>query len=121
MANSFRPSEGSLLDRLLAKTKRHPDVFDCGVRVRAGELPGESRRWRRKDSTVDPLPGDDGTVTLFHGAANALRLRVAPGSLTDAGHRPDEYAFDAVEQTSGATVRISVSGAELHRFGIHAE
>lgn len=119
MANSFRPSEGSLWQRRFAASKqRHPGSFSCGVRVREGRIRGESGRWRYKQSWVDRLRSAGDEVTLHHGDKVVLRLRVDRESLSGGGGRPGEFTLLAVEQSTGALVQLSVQGFELHRFGI---
>jgi hypothetical protein len=117
--NSTRSSPGSWLHRRLAARARHPETFDCGVRVVAGTVGGEGPRWRYRVSAVDPLVAD-GVVTLHHGPNVALRLLVEP---VPAGHgpRPGYRQLRAVEQQSGAQVRVSVDVGELGRFGVGLE
>jgi hypothetical protein len=104
VATSFRPAEGTFGDRLFAKKARHPSMFDCWVRVRAGKLAGETRRWRYRWSAVDPVRSSDGGVILTNGQL-ALQLHVDPNSFGGSGGRIGEFTFSTVEQASQAEVR----------------
>ena len=122
MSNSYRPSEGSWLDRIFG-SRSHPDSFVCGVRILEGNLTAESTRWKYKSSGVDGFI-DDGVVTLHHGAGNDLRLRVDPEPRWDGRGpkpRPGHRALTAVEIDSGARVLLAVPPFHLFRFGIGDE
>lgn len=113
---ALRPSPGSWLSRRLPSAPRHPDAFDCGLRVVAGTLPGASHRWRFRLSAVDPLH-EGGTVVLNHGTALTLRLRV-DREPAGAGPRPGYVQLSAVDVTTAARVSISAPLGEVSRFGI---
>jgi hypothetical protein len=119
-SNAARSSPGSWLHTWLEKQKRHPDTFDCGVRVRDDSVNGGTARWRYRTSAVDQLVSD-GIVTLHHGTKITLRLRIdddpfwhGEGSRPRHGHA----VLAAVDAESGARLLVSVPPAELARFGV---
>jgi hypothetical protein len=118
-SNSRRPAPNSLLGRWLAGRAPHPEAFECGVRVTAGQLEQESTRWRYRRSSVDRLLRGD-VVTLYHGPVT-LRLVADRSLVPDAvgvGARLGHGVLAAVEQDSGAHLQISASLGELWRFGV---
>jgi hypothetical protein len=110
----------SSVPKWLNREPHHPDSFQCGVRVVEGQIGGEGRRWKYRQSAVDRLIVDQ-VVTLTHGVGHVLRLRVAAEWAPhpdQAGLRVSYAVFRAVEQTSGAMLEITVSQDDLERFGI---
>lgn len=113
-----RPSSGSWLDAWLQRRRRHPEAFSCGVRVVEGSAPGLGRRWRYRDSAVDPHPSD-GAIALNHGSGVTLRLRlVDPVEPLAIRTRPDHLVVAGVDLRTGARIQLSVPRGELARFGI---
>jgi hypothetical protein len=115
-ANWGKGSPTGWLQKRRARRARHPETFDCGVRVIDGALAGESDRWRYRISAADPLIAE-GVVALNHGPDVTLRLVVDPVP-SGAGRRPGHLRLTAVERGSGARVELSVSADELERFGL---
>jgi hypothetical protein len=119
-SNAARSSPGSWLHTWLERQKRHPDTFDCGVRVRDGSVNGETARWRYRTSAVDQRVSD-GIVTLRHGTKITLRLRIDDDPFWHGeGPRPrhGHAVLAAVDAESGAQLLVSVPPAELVRFGV---
>ena len=114
--NASKPSPGSWLDKQLSKRARHPDEFDCGVRVLEGAVARQGRRWRFRRSAVDLLI-TDGWVTLQHGLKSTLHLSVDP-TADGPGPRPGHVVLRAVERDSGAVLQLSVDRGVVERFGI---
>lgn len=114
--NATRPSRGSWVDSWLSRRQRHPESFDCGVRVLAGELHGERARWQFRVSAVDPLT-DAGAYVLHHGTQVTLRLR-PDGDGIGSGPRQGHVSFAATEVVTSARVQVSVPLGELVRFGL---
>jgi hypothetical protein len=113
-----RPSSGSWIDAWLQRRRRHPDAFSCGVRVVEGTVPGVGRRWRYRDSAVDPH-APEGAIALNHGSGVTLRLRFAdPVEPVGISTRPDHLVVPAVDIPTGARVQLSVPRGELATFGI---
>ena len=114
------PSSTSLLGRFLARQARHPDEFDCAVRVVAGELPGEAGRWRYRRSAVDPLMPASDVVTLTHGRV-VLRLRFTGDTRPRSGSvRSHHRIWPATELTTGALVEVAADAGEEVRFRLLA-
>jgi hypothetical protein len=113
------PAPGSLLHRWLAAHRQHPDSFDCGVRVIAGSVAGEGRRWRYRRSALDPLM-TDGVRALNHGTKVRLYLMLAAGPFVVGAHatRPGHVLLSAAEVGSSAQLQLSVPVGELERFGL---
>ena len=119
-----RPASGTLLDRLLKRKQRHPDEFDCAVRVVEGAVPGESARWRYRRSAVDPLVEQvpmtrQPVITLYHGPEVRLRIRFTgeqrPGSAT---LRRYHVIWPGTELTTGARVEVAADVSEADRLHI---
>jgi hypothetical protein len=119
-SNAARSSPGSWLRTWLERQKRHPDAFDCGVRVQDGAVNGETSRWRYRTSAVDQ-PVSAALVTLHHGTKITLRLRIDGEPFRD-GQAPrprrGHAVLAAVDAQSGARLLLSVPLAELVRFGV---
>jgi hypothetical protein len=119
-SNAARSSPGSWLRTWLERQKRHPDAFDCGVRVQDGAVHGETARWRYRTSAVDQLVSQ-GIVTLHHGTRITLRLRIGSEPFRhEQGPRPrrGHVVLAAVDAQSGARLQVSFPPAELVRFGV---
>jgi hypothetical protein len=119
--NSGRPSPGSILHGWLAGRTQPGSTFDCGVRVLEGRIAKESGRWRHRASSADPLIVD-GVVTLYHGTAATLRLRLDASPRMDlggagAGVPSGHVVLSAQETVTGAHVLLSVAIGEVGRFG----
>ena len=113
-----RPSPSSWLGRLLERRARHPDEFDCALRVVSGHVDGESERWRYRRSAVDPLVRADGVVHLNHGTVARLQLRFTGPRLTRPGLRQYHVAWPATEVRTGARVEVAADPSEAVRFRI---
>ena len=119
MSNSFKPAEGSWLDRIFG-SRPHPDSFVCGLRVLDGTVASESARWKYRSSAVDGLLGD-GIVTLHHGTGNTLRLRMDSDPTWDGsgpGPRTGYRVMSASVAGSDARVLLAVPAFHLFRFGV---
>jgi hypothetical protein len=93
--------ERPLTSRLRARVLG-PNRFDCGVRVVAGSVPGEGRRWRHRASRID---GD----FLQHGRRATLLLRVQREIPNPGGwNLVDEcIVFEAEELKYGAGLQLA--------------
>ena len=118
------PSPSSLFGGFLARRARHPDEFDCAVRVLAGSVPGESRRWRYRRSAVDPLMPEWDVVTLTHGNV-VLRLSFTGETrprcdATFGGVRLTHRVWPATEVGTGAELEVAADAGEAVRFHLDA-
>ncbi len=110
------PSSTSVLGHVLAKRARHPDEFDCAVRVVAGAVPGEATRWRYRRSAVDPLMLDWDIITVTHGSV-VLRLRFTGENRPRSGSvRVHHRIWPATDVPTGASVEIAADAGEAVRF-----
>jgi hypothetical protein len=96
-----RVPQDSWLGRWFGR-RSSPDQFSCGVRVVAGELPGEGPDWSYRPSALDPTPGE---LVLVHGDVR-LRLRELIDE-PDVAARPGLRVWRATETVSGAWVQLA--------------
>jgi hypothetical protein len=113
-----KPGAGSLLGRFFARRQRHPDEFDCAVRVVAGTVDGETDQFRYRRSALDPLVLDD-VHELTHGTVR-LRLRGfgEPRSVTGLRVRSDHVVWSAELADGSATVELAADVEVTSRLGM---
>jgi hypothetical protein len=122
VSQSWRPPPDSLIGRWFAE-RRHPDSFDCGVRVTSGVVAGERSRWTYRRSAVDPPSEYDVGVILHHGTKVTLRLTLADPPLVQAASpsaKLDYAVIRAVDAATQAGVEVCCAVNQLFRFGLDA-
>jgi hypothetical protein len=110
VANSFRPPEGSLLQRLFAARRRLPaGAFVCGLRSEDGGIPGVSRGWRYVTSWVD---GDE---LVYGKRRRALRIH-DPAPREDVTVRDGFVVLAAQDRATGARCEIAVADRDAYKL-----